>query len=210
MKTRAACLILALCFCASALPAQTHRWELTPFIGFETRGSYPLQNALQVDRLRANANISFGTFLDYSVSDNFQAEFLWAHNPTQYSERNIATGQYTKAFNTQIDQYQFGGLILLRDDRHKVRPYMATGLGFTRDSNSGGNPSRTAFAFNIGGGLKYEVNRFVGFRSDVRWIPTYGSSSPGTYCDPFGFCYPATIRNYLQRVNLSTGVSIRF
>ena len=209
MKIRAVWSVFALFLFAGTLCAQVHNFEVTPFVGFETRGSYPVQNSVSVDALRANGNVSFGTFLDYSVTENMQAEFLWAHNPTSYSEHTIVTPQYIKAFNTQIDQFQFGGLFFLRGSGHKLRPYMGGGVGFTHDTNGGGNANRTALGFSLGGGVKYNVARHLGFRGDVRWMPTYGSSNLGTFCDEFGFCYTGTVRNYLQRVNLSLGVTFR-
>lgn len=210
MKIRTAWPALAFFLCAGTLSAQANRFEITPFVGFETRGSYPVQDSVSVDALRANANVSFGTFLDYSISENMRAEFLWAHNPTSYSEHTIVTPQYVKAFNTQIDQFQFGGIFLLRGSGHKLRPYIGGGIGFTHDSNSGGNPNRTALAFNLGGGVKYELSRHVGFRGDLRWMPTYGSSNLGTICDEFGFCYTGTVHNYLERFNPTLGMTFRF
>src|SRR5215468_9522394 len=124
MKNR---VVLAVCaavlaFAANA-KAQEHKFELTPFAGYETSGSYPIRTSFTVDRLRANGNVSFGTFIDYSLSPYFEPEFLWAHNPTSFSQRDAAPGTYSKAFNSQIDQFQFGGNFLFRGPAAKLRPY---------------------------------------------------------------------------------------
>ncbi len=210
MKNR---VVLVVCAALLALAtnarAQEHKFELTPFAGYETSGSYPIQTSFTVDRLRANGNISFGTFLDYSLNSYFEPEFLWVHNPTSFSQRNLATGIYTKAFNSQIDQFQFGGNFLLRSPEAKLRPYFGAGLGFTRNDNSGGTANRIAFAYSLGGGVKYYATRHLGFRFDARYLPTYGSSSPGLICDPFGFCYSGTVHNYLNRGNFSLGIILR-
>ena len=153
--------------------------------------------------------VSFGTFIDYSLSPNFQAEFLWAHNPTSYSARGISSGQYTKAFNTQIDQYQFGGLLHFRSSEYKLRPYVSGSIGFTHDANSGGSSNRTALGFGIGGGVKYDVTHHFGFRGDIRYLPTYGNSGTGVVCDAFGNCFQTTVRNYLKRANFSIGIILR-
>jgi opacity protein-like surface antigen len=91
-----------------------------------------------------------------------------------------------------------------------LRPYVAGGLGFTHDSNSGGNPSDTEFSYSIGGGVKYYFTRHFGFRGDLRYMPTYANSSPQTYCDPFGNCYVANQRNYISRGNFVAGLIIHF
>src|SRR5215467_3378847 len=156
---------------AANVQAQEHKFELTPFAGYETSGSYPIQTSFTVDRLRANGNVSFGTFLDYSLNSYFEPEFLWVHNPTSFSQRDAATGIYSKAFNSQIDQFQFGGNFMFRSPEAKLRPYFGAGLGFTRDDNSGGTRNRTAFAYSLGGGAKYYWTKHLGFRFDARFLP---------------------------------------
>jgi hypothetical protein len=199
------------------------RFEATPFVGYETSGSYPVSvfsgsggSGAVVNNLRANASTAYGTFLDYNFTENFQFEFMWDRNNTSYSAHDILTQQYFKAFNTNIDQYQFGVLYTFLNSEHRLRPYFAGSLGFTQDSNSpltpGGSvlPNRTEFAWSIGGGLKYYISRHVGFRGDIRYLPTYGSSSYGIYCDPFGFCYNTTVSHYLSRGNFVGGIIFRF
>ena len=189
--------------------AREHKFEIIPFAGYETSGSYPIRTSFTVDKLRANGNISFGTFLNYSLTTYFEPEFLWVHNPSSFSQRDRLTGVYSKAFNSQIDQFQFGGSLLFRSPDVKWRPYFGVGLGLTHDTNSGGNPDRTAFAFSLGGGAKYHATKHLGFRFDARYMPTYGSSSPGLVCDPFGFCFTAQVHNYLNRGNFSVGIILR-
>ena len=210
MKNRVVLAAFALSlFGAGNTQAQNHKFEITPFAGYETSGSYPVTTSFTVDRLRADGNVSFGTFLNYSQTSYFEPEFLWTHNPSSFSQRDAATGIYSKAFNTQIDQFQFGGSFLFRSPDAKLRPYFGAGLGFTHNGNSGGNPNRTAFAYSFGGGAKYYATKHLGFRFDARFLPTYGSSSPGLVCDAFGFCYTAQVHNYLNRGNFSVGIILR-
>ena len=84
------------------------KWEVSPFVGYETGGSYPVNNSFVIDRLRVDGGLSFGTFIDYSLTENSQAEFMWSRNNTSFSERDAATGTYSKAFNSDFDQFSFG------------------------------------------------------------------------------------------------------
>ena len=197
------------------------KFEVTPFVGYETSGSYPISvfsntggPLALVDNLRVNDAISYGSFLDYNLGENFQLEYMWDRNNTSYSAHDITTQAYYKAYDSDIDQFQFGGLYTFLGSEHRLRPYVAASLGFTHDSNSPISTgftsvsNRTAFSYSVGGGVKYYLNRHVGFRGDVRYLPTYGSSSDQTYCY-FG-CYTARVPNYLSRGNFVGGLIFRF
>jgi hypothetical protein len=198
-----------LCVGGTSFPASAQKFDVTPFVGYETSGSYPIENPTTVEAFRADAGKTFGAFFDYWITSNIQAEFQWAHNPTTYSGQDAVTGQYSQAFTTRIDQYQFGALYYVRDSGNAWRPYLAGSVGFTHDSNSGDNPGRTAAGFGLGGGVTYELSSHFGLRGDARWMPTYGSNGIGNVCDEFGNCYPSTVRNYLQRFHVVLGLTIR-
>ena len=68
-------------------------------------------NASNIDQLRVNGDLSFGGFLDYSVLDYLQLEFMYTRNQSTYSQHNFVTGAYTFAYDSNIDQYQFGVLV---------------------------------------------------------------------------------------------------
>jgi Outer membrane protein beta-barrel domain len=216
--------VYVLCFAALLLTmvaSQTRaqqKFEITPFVGYETSGSYPVNSFYgslgtaqpPVNSFRVNGSLAFGTFLDYNLTENTQLEFLWNRNNTSYSAQSSLTNQYYKAFDSNVDQFQFGGLYMFMSSEHRLRPYIAAGLGFTHDANDGGNANRTEFAYNLGGGVKYYASRHIGFRGDARWMPTYGSSTNGVYCDPFYGCYNARVWNYLNRGSFTAGLIIHF
>jgi outer membrane protein with beta-barrel domain len=214
MRIFMAWLLLGLFFLLASMPAQGQygdgKWEISPFVGFETSGSVPVTNSFTIDRLRVNSGSSFGAFLDYGLTENAQAELMWNRNMTSFSERNGFTGNYSKALNSDIDQFHFGMLYMLRNSERKLRPFITGGLGFTHDSNSGGNSDKTAFSYGIGGGMKYYLTRHLGFRGDIRFVPTYGNRTTGVICDPFGFCSLARLSNYFNRGNFTGGIIFRF
>lgn len=195
------------------------KWEFTPFIGYETSGSYPLNptsSSVLVNNLQVNGAASFGTFIDYSLTSNAQVEFMWDRNMTSYSEQQFPNPAYVKAYNSSVDQYQFGLLYMLFGDEHKWRPYVAGSVGFTHEFNSSisptvpASPTRLDFAYSLGGGVKYEWSKHIAFRGDARFMPTYANSSLGQYCDPFYGCYTANVSNYQHRGNFVAGVIFRF
>jgi len=190
-----------------------NKWEVTPFAGYETSGSYPLTptlNTVGVTDLRVNGATSYGGFLDYSLTRNLQTEFMFDRNNTAYSDQVYPNPSYTRAFSSDVNQFQFGGLYMLLGPAHKIRPYVAGSVGFTHESNGGGVPDRTDFGFGVGGGVKYFVTPHIGFRADARYMPTYANSSLGEYCDPFFGCYTARSANYQNRGNFVGGIIFRF
>jgi hypothetical protein len=204
---------VAFLFAAISTNAQS-RLELTPFVGYETSASYPV-NGLSgpigtdpIDRLRVNDSLAFGTFLDYSLTENSQLEFMWNRNNTSYSAHDILSNSYIHAYHSDIDQFQFGGLYMFRSSAERLRPYVTGSLGFTHDSNGGGTPNRTEFSFSLGGGVKYYLTRHIGLRGDLRYLPTYGSSSNELYCY-FG-CYYANVSHYLNRGSFTGGIIFKF
>ncbi|HXN52279.1 MAG TPA: outer membrane beta-barrel protein [Candidatus Acidoferrum sp.] len=186
------------------------KWEVSPFVGFETGGSYPVTNSFTIDRLRVDSGLSYGTFIDCSLTENSQAEFMWSRNNTRFSERDAATHAYSKAFNSDFDQFSFGFLYMLKNSERKLRPFIAGGIGFSHEFNDGANPNRTLLAFNLGGGAKYEVSRHFALRGDLRWLPSRANKTPAVQCDFFGNCFQQNVSNYLQRVNFTGGIAFRF
>ena len=186
-------------FTAWSVRAQ-QRYEVTPFAGYESSASYPVSvfstsgsGTIPINRLRVDNSLAFGTMIDVGITENSQFDFMWNRNNTSYDAHNVLTNSYFHAYDSDIDQFQFGTLYMFRNSEVKLRPYIVGGLGFTHDSNSNSTPNRTEFSWSIGGGVKYYASRHVGFRADVRYLPTYGSSSNATYCDPFFGCYTTRV-----------------
>jgi len=191
------------------------RFEISPFVGYETSASYPVNvysgspgTTPPVDALRINGSLAYGTFFDYSLTENFQVEFMWNQHSTSYSARNALTGNYFNAFHSYVDQFQFGTLYMFRTSDDRLRPYLAGSLGFTYNANNNGIPNQTEFSYSIGGGIKYYLNRHIGLRADARYLPTYANSSNQVFCY-FG-CYVASAPNYLNRGSFVGGIIFKF
>jgi opacity protein-like surface antigen len=215
MKIRTIWFTAAVSFLFAAISTNAQeRFEITPFVGYETSGSYPVSSSQisgvtsPFDRLQVNGSTAFGSFLDYSLTENSQLEFMWNRNNTSYSARDILTDSYASAYHSVIDQYQFGGLYMFRSSEVKLRPYLAASLGFTHEFNSNGTSDRTAFSYSLGGGVKYYLSRHLGLRGDVRYLPTYGSSSNELFCG-FG-CFNANVDHYLNRGSFVGGIVFKF
>ena len=216
MRYRVAFLLVLASGLMASAPAQAQyygeykKWEVAPFVGYETGGSYPITSSLTVDRLRINGGLSYGTFVDYSLTENTQAEFQWSQNNTSFSAHDFTTNTYTKVFDSVYDQFMFGFLYMLRNNEQKLRPFIAAGLGFAHESNNNGAPNHTLFSYGLGGGAKYTISKHFSLRGDLRYMPARANRTPQQFCDPFFGCYVQNASNYLHRVNFTAGIAFRF
>src|SRR6516225_4912636 len=101
MKHRSMWLGLLMLILSGAISVRAQgKFEVTPFAGYETSGSYPVSlNSNSgitnpINQLRVNDALAYGTFLDYNLTENFQIEFMWDRNNTSYSARQVSDGSY--------------------------------------------------------------------------------------------------------------------
>jgi opacity protein-like surface antigen len=200
-----------------AASAQKGKFEISPLVGWETSGSFPVVNITNpnINQLRVDSSLSFGASISYAVTQPLYLETLWVRNQTTYSQHNFITGNYSQVFDSNVDQVEFGILYsFLRasfyGEENKFQPYIAGGLGFTHEDNRQGNADRTNFAFNLGGGVKYYPSKHFGLLGDIRYMPTYANTTTGIACDIFGNCFEIRQRNFQNRGNFSGGIIFRF
>jgi len=206
-------LVLLMCVLVASRPALAQgKWEVSPFAGYETPGSFLVTTNNQTGaqaNLHAAGGASYGGFLDYNFSGPFGFEAQWDHNPTTFSVQN-ADGSYSKVNDSNEDTVTFGVRFMFRPDNKKVRPYGSLGLGFTHDANNDNVASVTHFAFVAGGGVEYLPTRHFGLRGDARLLSILEGTTLGEQCDFFGNCFLANVRTYLKRGAFTGGLVFRF
>lgn len=147
------------------------KFEITPFFGAKYGGTILFNNAfVNSDSIKDSED--FGVLFDYSLWDNFQAEFMWNRQPTTLTANNF-NGTKTTVGNTNMDMYHFGVDYAFRSPEAKIKPFFAAGLGWTHFGNGDnliGFSNR--YSYNLGGGVKYFPARHFGFRFDVAYLAT--------------------------------------
>ncbi|MGH9710066.1 MAG: outer membrane beta-barrel protein [Candidatus Acidiferrales bacterium] len=200
---------------ASAALAQSRNIEITPFGGAKLGGKIAV-NSPNTDNILIKSSVDYGALFDYGFWDTFQAEFMWNRQPTSLSAHNPNDGTVAKLSNINLDAYQFGILYNFRDTQAKVRPFFGAGVGFThfgKATDSQGQsilPFGNRLSYNIGGGVKYYFDRFVGLRLDARWMPSRTTTGQGVVCDQFGQCFQSLIHNHANQFPINLGLIFRF
>jgi opacity protein-like surface antigen len=190
-----------------------HEFEVTPLGGFKFGGNIQLPpgTSSNSDYLPIKNSADYGAAFDYSIWPNFQAEFMFLHQPTDIDEHFITGGQ---SFLTSADlnSYAFNFAYNLKPSEAKLKPFISAGLGFTNWRPTSVLPvSSNTFSYNIGGGVKYFFTDHVGLRAEVRWIPSRTTTQPEQYCDPFyGFCSTVPVSSHAQQGAVNGGIIFRF
>jgi opacity protein-like surface antigen len=197
-------------------------FEITPFAGSRFGGSIDLNSGVTgspADYLNIKSSANYGAIFDYTLWDNFQPEIMWNRQPTElsaYYATNNSTADVTAA---NLDMFQFGALYAFRRPHAKLKPFIVGGLGFTHFEylsstavSQGLAPDLgTRLSYNLGVGVKYFFNKYVGLRLEGRWSPSRTTSSPQEYCDPYyGGCYVANAANHAEQGQANLGLIIRF
>lgn len=208
-----------------AAPAAAQRVEAGMSIGYGTsEGITSDQRPLlgQVyDTLDVDSGFAFNFNIGYFFTDKLEAEFLFAR---QNSRLQADGPSATKAPISELAVYNYMGNIVYNwgERDAKMRPFVFAGIGATQYSFGefllpvAGAPvaideSKSRFASNWGGGVKFYFTPNVGAKVMGRWTPTYLKSDPaGLWCDPFYGCWQLVDNQYSNQFETSFGVTVRF
>ena len=202
--------------CALAQDSFLQKFEVTPFGGYKFGGKINVsgQSGTEENLLIAS-NYDYGAMIDYSIWENFQAEFMLVRQPSTLSLQDFSTTPPTTTAltNTTLSTYTFGAAYSFRGDS-KIKPFIAGGAGWTNFTNID-NPNGVylgfynKFAYNIGGGIKYYFSKYAGFRFDFRYFATRTTPGTGEECSYVG-CYEVSTTNHANQGDLNFGLILKF
>ena len=204
--------------CAIAQDSLLDKIEVTPFGGYKFGGKinvYGYDANPNVENVFVKSNLDYGVTADYSIWSSFAAEFMWVRQPTTYAEQDYTTTPPSNDFLTKgtLNTYTFGGAFTFRGDS-KVRPFVAAGLGWTNFGNLDSQPDElyvgfnNKLAYNLGGGVKYFLNKFVGLRFDLRW--TASRTTPGVSEECYITCSEVSSSYHMNQGEANVGVILKF
>ena len=137
----------------------------------------------------------------------------WNKNQADTRAQPIGGGSSIKVFNLNQNQYMANFLLHLTDREERFRPFVFFGLGANSlDPDRSSVNGTTRFAASLGGGAKYNIGRHFGLRAQLKWSPTYITTTNGGYwCDPFwGGCWTVGNSHYLHEFDITGGFTLRF
>lgn len=216
-----------LLFAAAPAMAQASKVEISGNIGWVISDGVTGQNVAARDgniynELDAKDAMGYHFTFGLHSSPALEVGFLYGRQKSTLQAKGTTT---TEIGDMNIDNYHvyfawnFGGQSAV------VKPFIYGGLGSTKYSSVHFNqqnvvnpdfvdheiPGQTRFSTTWGAGVKVYPTKIVGFRAEMRWVPTYiKSDAAGWWCDPFWGCYVVGSAQYSNQLDFSGGVTLRF
>jgi opacity protein-like surface antigen len=206
-------ILLSGLICLVILPsAFAQRIEIGGFVGGQLNGGLDLSTSL-FRRIDVHNSLNYGVTAGYLFGEHYGLEFQWNHTAADTFAQSAVGGSDIKVFTLDQNQYMGNFLFHFTGEESALRPFAFFGLGASSLSpNRTGVSGATRFAFSLGAGAKYNFSKHFGLRGQLKYSPTYLTTSDGGYwCDPFwGGCWVVGHDHYLNEFDITGGITFRF
>ena len=161
------------------------RFDLTPFIGYRTSMSFPVEpqvtgsNARVVFAAAPVYGFSFGARLTGREEDLI--EVRWAHQDS-YLHSEEMTPEIPRS-RILLDQFHgdFSHEPYIENWPSWIKPYVLGSVGATHVSVTS-SVGFTRFSFGLGGGIRFYASRHLGFKIQSEWLATLASPQIAVVC----------------------------
>ena len=207
-------LLLAMACVVMAAPAAWSQKgiEITPFVGGQINSGLDISTPV-FSRIDVQNGLSYGISGVYLLREYTGVEFMWNHNKANTLAQFTGGGTAPKVLELHTNQYLGDFIVHFKSRESRLRPYVFVGAGVSNlapgRSDAG---SITRFAWAVGGGAKYNFSQHFGVRLQVKTSPTYvNSGAKEFWCNPvWGGCWNIGENNFLQELDFSGGITLRF
>jgi opacity protein-like surface antigen len=210
---------------AQLVPVQEpHRFEFTPFAGYQFGGSFDTDagGSVPAGTIELKDQFGWGAIVGFATSPQSAVELTYLREDTDITF-NPATGTRPpgqcaeSASATQcgfaVNYLQIGGRYDFIPAPQKFIPFIDLSLGIgIFDPKADGIGSETRFSWTVGGGARYMFGQAqkVGLRFDGRlWVTPVPSGDYGVWCDFYG-CFTAEGTAWVTQGTVSGGLMFLF
>ena len=159
------------------------RFDFTPFIGYRTSVSFPIEPhvAGTNPRVVVDASPSYGASFGFRLQEDGLVEVRWARQDSNVHSEDVSVPVQRQ--RVILDQFHgdFSSEFVVDEWRSWARPFALLSVGATHIS--GGTASNfTRFSFGIGGGVRFYPSRHIGFKIQAEWLPVLVSPQVAFVC----------------------------
>ena len=217
----------ALLLAAAPAMAQASKVEISGNVGWVisdgvTGSAVKAQDGNVYDELDAKDSMGYHFKVGLHASPALEVGFLYGRQQSKLQAKGTRT---LEIGDMNIDSYHVYFAYNFGGQSAAVKPFIYGGLGSTKygDVNFTQQnvvnpafvehtiPGQTRFSTTWGAGVKVYPTKVVGFRAEMRWVPTYiKSDAAGWWCDPFWGCYVVGSAQYANQLDFSGGITLRF
>jgi hypothetical protein len=148
------------------------RFDFTPFIGYRTSVSFPVEPHVSGTnpRVVVDASPSYGASFGVRLQEDGLVEIRWARQDSYVHSQDV--GLTPPRRRVILDQFHgdFSREYIVDEWRRWARPFVLLSVGATHISGST-ESNFTRFSFGIGGGVRFYPSRHVGFKIQAEWLP---------------------------------------
>ena len=148
------------------------RFDFTPFIGYRTSISFPIEPHVSGmnPRVVVDASPSYGVSFGVRLEEDGLVEIRWARQNSYIHSEDVSLPIPRQ--RAILDQFHgdFSREYVVDEWRPWARPFVLLSVGATHVSSST-NSNFTRFSFGMGGGVRFYPSRHVGFKIQAEWLP---------------------------------------
>lgn len=201
---RTVALLVAVGLLLLAAPVPGATFELTPLVGFRIGGSF--QDETSGQDLELDEAATYGFLLGFPLDDQSVVEVELVHYRTELESGDLFSSE--PLFELDVDSIMAGGRY--QYDDHKVKGFVAGGLGLTRFSpRSAGFDDEFAAVLSIGGGALIPLGEHFVVRLEGRGVGTFMIDRTEVFCNEAA-CVIAIEADGILQAEFRVGVTMNF
>jgi hypothetical protein len=151
------------------------RFDFTPFIGYRTSMSFPVDPHVTGTNPRAvlDASPSYGVSFGMRLrAEEDLVEIRWARQDSYVHAEGIMPPPPRQRVILNQFHGDFSHEPFVEHWASWAKPFVMASVGATHLSSST-NINFTRFSFGIGGGIRFYAGRHFGFKIQAEWLPVY-------------------------------------
>jgi len=174
--------------------------EITPMIGYRWGGG--MGSIAGVREFDTEDTYSYGVGLGSPTPGNSSVAINWMHFEGDI-DAVLNTGTRISGGPLKRDDIMLNGTWYAYRSGY-TKPFFTLGLGASIFSSQR-TETIGKFAWNMGLGIRRDMNENVGLKIQGMWIPAWFTTGSGVWCDPF-YCYGVGTGEYYDQFEVSAGL----